>query len=123
MRQDKSIVSVGFNGFPKGMPDDEALYADRGEKYSRVVHCEVNALLFAREPLAGHSLYTWPFSSCDRCCVQMLQAGIARFVWPSPTADVLTRWADSVARTRKYIAECGAAFLEVPSGDVPGGEY
>ena len=47
VRPNKTVVSVGFNGFPQGMPDDEELYKDRDEKYSRIVHCEVNALIFA----------------------------------------------------------------------------
>ena len=66
VRPDRSVTSVGFNGFPKNMPDDPALYANREEKYSRVVHCEINASIHSREPVAGYTLYTWPFASCDR---------------------------------------------------------
>jgi dCMP deaminase len=58
VRPDKSLCSIGFNGFPKKMPDDPALYANRDEKYSRIVHCEMNALLFSREQLTGYTLYT-----------------------------------------------------------------
>lgn len=110
---DKRVVSVGFNGFPAGMPDDDSLYANREEKYSRIVHCEVNALIFAKEVPAGSTLYTYPFISCDRCVVQMLQAGIRRFVAPKATAEQLTRWADAFAKTKKYVQECGGILLEV----------
>lgn len=111
---DNGVISVGFNGFPAGMPDDEALYANRDEKYSRVVHCEINALLYAGRAIpAGSSLYTVPFMSCDRCVVQMLQAGIRRFVAPVASQDKLERWAEAFARTRKYIAECGGTLIEV----------
>lgn len=109
----KRVVSVGFNGFPAGMPDDDFLYANREEKYSRIVHCEVNALIFAKEVPAGSTLYTYPFISCDRCVVQMLQAGIRRFVAPKATAEQLTRWADAFAKTKKYVQECGGILLEV----------
>lgn len=110
----KSIVSVGFNGFPMGMSDDDDLYANREEKYSRIVHCEVNALIFAdRAALMGATLYTYPFMSCDRCVVQMLQAGIYRFVAPKATEDQLTRWGSAFEKTRRYIDEVGSELTEV----------
>lgn len=104
------VVSTGFNGFPRGMPDLPELYADREEKYSRIVHCEMNALIFARRDLTGATLYTWPFMSCDRCAVHMLQAGIRRFVAPKSDNP---RWQAAFARVRKYFAECGAELIEV----------
>lgn len=112
---DKSIVSVGFNGFPKDMSDSPLLYENREEKYSRIIHCEVNALMFARGKLPeGCALYTWPFISCDRCCVQMLQAGIRHFVAPEPTADKLERWGKQFERTKQYIRECHGTYKEIP---------
>lgn len=111
--QGKRVISHGFNGFPVGMRDDEALYADRVEKYSRIVHCEINALIFAREPLHGTTLYTWPFMSCDRCVVQMVQAGVKRFVAPPPTTDQMSRWGTAFERTKQYILECGAIWEEI----------
>lgn len=109
----KSIVSIGFNGFPIGMGDVSSRYENREEKYSRIIHCEVNALIFAGKLPTGCSLYTWPFLSCDRCVVQMLQAGITRFVAPVANADQLTRWGAAFERTRDYIAEAGMECIEV----------
>jgi dCMP deaminase len=117
-RPDRSPVSVGFNGFPACMPDAPERYDNRESKYSRIVHCEVNAQLFAREPLHGYTLFTWPFASCDRCCVQMLQAGIRRFVSLVPTQDGLSRWGDAFERTKGYILESGAEYIEVPRNEV-----
>lgn len=109
-----SVISVGYNGFPAGMPDDPDLYANREEKYSRIVHCEMNALLFAGRPIPdGSTLYTVPFMSCDRCVVHMLQAGIKRFVAPKCPPDKAERWEPVFERTRKYIKECGAELIEV----------
>src|SRR5206468_1044497 len=86
--KDHLVLGVGYNGFPRGMSDAEELYADREQKYSRIVHCEINALIFSNHPyLPGARLYTWPFLSCDRCAVQIIQAGITGFVAPSPTPD------------------------------------
>lgn len=109
-----SVVSIGFNGFPKGMPDDDKLYTDRTEKLSRIVHCEVNALIYAGRAIPeGSTLYTYPFMSCDRCVVQMLQASIRRFVAPVATKEQTERWGDSFAKTKKYIAECGGELIEI----------
>lgn len=109
----KRVISVGFNGFPRGMPDRAELYADRDEKYSRIIHAEINALTFARGPVCDATLYTWPFMCCDRCVVQMLQAGITGFVAPKPHADKLERWGQSFMRARQYINECSARYEEV----------
>src|SRR6266404_1646354 len=84
VRPDKSVLSVGFNGFPKTMPDNTEWYSNREEKYSRIVHCEINALIHSHELLTGYTLYTYPFLPCDRCCVQMIQAGIQRMIAPVP---------------------------------------
>jgi dCMP deaminase len=110
---DGRIVSTGYNGFPRGMPDSPSLYADRDAKYSRIIHCEMNAVLFARECLTGCSLYTWPFLSCDRCAVHMLQAGISEFIAPVCSPDLAARWASSFVLTRKYAVECGAEVREM----------
>lgn len=113
VRPNGTVASVGFNGFPKGMNDDPALYANREEKYSRVVHCEVNALIFSEGSVVGSTLYTWPFLSCDRCMVQMLQAGIKRFVAPVASLDGLSRWGAAFAKVKQYAAEVGVEVVEV----------
>lgn len=113
VRPDMSVCSVGFNGFPKNMKDDEELYADREKKYSRVVHCEVNALLHSVDPtVQGYTLYTVPFACCDRCAVQMLQAGITRFVNPFIPADKLERWGKILQTTADYYKEAGVEHVE-----------
>ena len=108
------IVSTGFNGFPAAMPDREEWYNNRDEKYSRIIHGEINALLFAPTPLPNDcTLYTWPFLPCDRCVVQMLQAGIFRFVAPVPTEDAISRWGEALEKTRQYIKECDGVCIEL----------
>ena len=113
VRPNRSVASVGFNGFPQAMSDDESLYADRSEKYSRIVHCEVNALIFRREQVVGYTLYTFPFACCDRCVVQMLQAGIARFVFPKPPDGTIGRWGEALDKSKEYIERCGMSWREL----------
>ena len=110
------VISIGFNGFARSMPDAPDLYADREEKYSRIIHAEVNALLFAGRLPQFATLYTYPFGPCDRCVVQMLQAGIFNFVAPKPSGERGERWAAHLAKSRKYIDECGGVLKELDYG-------
>lgn len=99
------VLAVGFNGFPRDMEVPDTLYHNREEKYSRIIHCEMNALLHAGALPAGCTLYTYPFMSCDRCAVHMIQAGIQRFVAPISTDEQFERWGVSFVKAHKYMNE------------------
>lgn len=118
VRPDKTVASQGFNGFPKQMHDNPNWLNDRKEKYSRIIHCEMNALLHAREPVTGYTLYTWPCISCDRCLVHLAQAGITRFVFPSATEDMLSRWKELLDRAEQYLFDMGLKWTEYPYEEV-----
>jgi len=110
VRSDKTVASLGFNGFPKGMTDHEKYYADRDIKLSRIVHCEMNAILHCKEDMNGYTLYTWPFLSCDRCAVHVIQSGIKRVVAPKNNVE---RWQEAFVRSRVFFSEAGVAVKEL----------
>lgn len=99
VRPDKTIASVGFNGFPRGVPDAEHLLNNREEKYKRVVHAEVNAVLHCPERPIGYSLYTWPPGkgpTCERCATVVIQSGINQVVYVlEDDTNFSSRWAES----------------------------
>ena len=74
------ILSIGFNGFPKGVEDSEKRLVDREQKYDIIIHAEANAILFADRSLEGCTIYTWPFQPCSRCAGLIIQSGIKRIV-------------------------------------------
>ena len=76
---DNRVISIGYNGFPKGIRDDNRL-DNRELKYEMIVHAEANALLFASAPAKGCTIYTWPFQPCSRCASLIIQSGIRRVV-------------------------------------------
>lgn len=80
VRPDKTIASVGFNGFPRGIPDTPEAYADRQVKLLVTKHAEENAILFSRELLDGYTIYVYPLPPCTHCAGDILQRGIKRVV-------------------------------------------
>lgn len=116
LRPDRSVASVGFNGFPKGTSDDDELYANRELKYARVVHAEVNSVLLANEPLHGYTIYTWPMGfggSCDRCATVIIQAGIKKLVHIRSESTFALRWKDAAERGLQMYEEAGVEVVHV----------
>ncbi len=107
VRPDRSVASLGYNGFPRGIADTAERLNNRDLKLGLVVHGEINAILSAREPLHGYTLYTWPFLTCSKCALQVGQAGIARVVAPFVDNE---RWnasfADAIAIYEEMGVEC-----------------
>lgn len=96
------VISVGYNGFSKGVEDTPERLNNREIKYKIIVHCERNALLFAERSLKGCTLYTWPFMSCSTCAAMVIQAGITRCV--APWSDN-PRWKDDFELSQQLFKE------------------
>ena len=108
----KRIVSIGFNGFPKGVEDYEKRLVDREEKYAIIVHAEANALMFANTSVKGCTLYTWPFQPCSRCAGLIIQSGIKRVV---SVVHYDKRWKKNFEISQKLFTESGI-ILELLNG-------
>lgn len=101
----RSVASLGYNGFARGMSDWKGFYADKQVKLARIIHAEVNAILNATSTLDGCTLYVWPFMVCERCAVQVIQVGITRVV--SPVSWVSSSWAQEHRLAEAYFREAG----------------
>lgn len=112
---DRRVVSVGYNGFAKGVGDDEERYENRETKYALVVHAEKNAILFARRDLTGCTLYTYPFPPCSQCAAFVIQSGITRCVAPGLSPELEERWGKSVGLARQIFKEAGVELVEMES--------
>jgi dCMP deaminase len=109
-RPDRTMASFGYNGFPRGIADTEERLADRDTKYELVIHGEINAILTAREPLHGYTLYTWPFLTCKRCALHVVQTGIKRVVAPIVPPDKMDRWEKSLKDAQAVYDEAGVTW-------------
>ena len=88
--KDKRILSLGYNGLPAGMSDDEDVWNREGEdeltlKYTYVCHAEENAILNYRgdfTALSNASIYVSLFP-CNNCAKMIAQSGIKEVVYES----------------------------------------
>lgn len=116
VRPDKTVVSLGYNGFPRGMSDATEYYADRETKLSRVVHAEANAILNAGRngvSVEGCTLYSTLFP-CSSCALLIIQAGIKRVVAKLNNEGVEGRWKESFDKTKNFFSEVGIEGLLYP---------
>lgn len=79
VNQNNQVVSLGYNGFPKGVDDDPARYADRETKLKFVCHAERNAMDNAPVDLTGSTIYS-TFFPCNECCKSIISRGIKHIV-------------------------------------------
>lgn len=100
-------VSFGFNGFPRGIADDDRLN-DREVKYQIIVHAEANAILNAARDMQGATAYVYPFMPCAQCASFLIQKGIHRVV---SIPNTNPRWVESFKLTEALLAEAGIGMV------------
>lgn len=71
------ILSLGYNGMPSGIKDDEKHWS---QKHLYVSHAEANAIDFYRNNLEGSTLYV-TFLPCNECAKRIIQNKIRRVVY------------------------------------------
>lgn len=100
--QDNAILSMGFNGFPRGVQEEideqvenypawtKVLHPERWArpaKYSWVEHAERNAIYNAARhgiKIAGARAYlNWEPQPCADCCRGLIQSGIVEIIGPN----------------------------------------
>lgn len=85
--QHNKILSIGYNGMPRGCNDDEMPWEREGEmldtKYAYVCHAELNAILnYGGGSLEGAKVYVTLFP-CNECAKAIIQSGIRTVVYDS----------------------------------------
>lgn len=105
------IVSIGYNGFPRGCSDDKFPWSRDGNfvdtKYAYVVHGEANAVLNATCPIGGYTLYCTLFP-CNECAKIIIQKGIKKIIYVEDKYHDEPQW---VAARRMFNA-AGVKYLK-----------
>ena len=109
---DHNLLSTGFNGFSRGVADDQRL-CDRETKLKLVVHAEANAIAAAARN--GHTLI-WSTAyitlpPCAQCAALLIQAGVRRVVFLSGSKP--SKWEADWQLAQGLLTEAGVQFEEI----------
>lgn len=82
---DHKILSMGYNGFPKGCSDDDFPWAREGDpldnKYFYTTHSELNAILNYRGGSLEDSILYVSLFPCNECAKAIIQSGIKTVIY------------------------------------------
>ena len=110
--ENNRVVSIGYNGFPSGVSDDEFPWGREGgvldTKYAFVVHAELNAILNSQRSVRGCSLYVSLFP-CNECAKAIIQAGIRRIIFESDKYD----GADTNIASKRMLRAAGVELVRI----------
>ena len=112
--QDNKILSMGYNGFPKGCSDNEFPWGKEHElddpynaKYFYSTHSELNAILNYRGgSLEGSKLYVTLFP-CNECAKAIIQCGIKKVIY----GDDKYGDTSSVKASKRMMAAAGVEYI------------
>ena len=110
--ENNRILSMGYNGFPNGVSDDEFPWCREGEplnnKYFYSTHSELNAILNYRGgSLEGAKLYVTLFP-CNECAKAIIQAGIRTVVYDCDKYSLTP----SVIASKKMFDAAGVRYYQ-----------
>lgn len=118
-----SLVSQGWNGFPRGVNDAIGERHERPVKYEWTKHAEENAFLnAARLGISTHgcTLYI-PWFPCANCAGDIVQAGIYQVVcYPYDKND--PSWGENMRRAETILKE-GRVLVRTIPGEPPASSY
>ena len=105
--RENRVLSLGWNGFPRGIDDDVEARHERPMKYAVTEHAERNAVYnAAREgvSLDAATIYV-PWFPCADCARAIIQSGIWDLVAIQPAAGARPDWAESFAVAQEMLVE------------------
>lgn len=111
---ERRVVSLGYNGLPRGVHDSSAVLNNKELKLQIVKHAEENAILNSLLRPAGCTIYV-THHPCASCAGSIIQSGITRVVFPTvPLDNTFTqRWQESISLAQKILEEAGVEVLQV----------
>lgn len=114
---DRYDVCIGFNGFPRRIPDDTEVLARRATidgltKDALVIHAEMNAILHCRQKPFGWTLYA-THTPCRECAKFIVGAEITRVV----TLGLRTTTDSNPNETAQAIFLKGGVQFEIASAE------
>ena len=104
--ESNSILSIGYNGFPRGVNDQIEERYERPQKYRFTEHAERNAIYNAARNgirLNGSVMYLEWYPCCD-CARAIIQSGISALYCGKPNFED-ERWGEDFKITKVLFEE------------------
>jgi len=111
-----TVLSVGYNGFPRNLKDDVETRHTRPIKLLYTEHAERNAIYSAARNgvrLLGSTMYvTGGGSPCADCARAIIQAGIVKVICIDKKFEGKSSlWEESCAVGKEMLVETGVEFV------------
>ncbi len=111
--EDKKILSVGYNGAPRGFSDDDMPWGNKGEtletKYPFVCHAELNAILNNNgRSLKDATIYVDLFP-CNECAKAIIQSGIKKVIYKRDKY----KDTEAVKASKMMLEKCGVEYIQM----------
>lgn len=114
--KDGAVISLGYNGFPRGVNDNVESRHERPAKYSYTEHGERNAVYNAARAgisTLGSTMYTQGVPCAD-CARAAIQAGVKRLVarWQA-NENIFAGWIETCRIGREMLEEAGVEVVVI----------
>jgi dCMP deaminase len=113
----KRILTQGYNGFPRGIADDERRLKNRELKLKYVVHAEMNCIYNACHhgvSLDGGMLYVSGLPCCSDCAKGVIQSGIKTVIMEFDQTLMDGPWGESWKLSEEMFNESGVYHAIYP---------
>ena len=112
--ESNEVLSVGFNGFPKGVEDTDQRYNNRELKYKLIVHSEANAIsIAAKNGIKLQDSILWiNWMPCTSCAKLLIQAGVKEvningLSKEYNNLELQKRWSEELELSKTLFEEAG----------------
>lgn len=113
------ILSLGYNGFPRGVDETKEERWKRPAKYQFVQHSECNALCNACRSGIGTegSIAVITLYPCCGCCRSLIQAGIETIVTQTPDFED-PNWGEEFKVSKVMLEEAGVTMMFIDDAEL-----
>jgi dCMP deaminase len=112
VNSDNIVLSLGYNGFPRGCDDSITTRYEQPTKYLFTEHAERNAIFHAAKSgmvINGSRIYMTMFPCAD-CARAIIQSGITKIITPTPDLEHKT-WGIHFKASIMMLEESGVEIM------------